>query len=222
MAKIELEGAGGGGGGSFSGDAADVTFAPAGSVASTDVQAAIEEVSGDADAAGSGLAAHLADATDAHDASAISVADSGGNYTGTDVEAVLAEIAASLGGGAAGGTMQLKVIADAATLNTGDGQLQFCIPPALNGLNLTDAQAYVTTVSSSGTPTIQLRNVTDSVDMLTTKITIDASEKTSYTAATPSVIDTAHDDVATGDIIAVDVDVAGTGAKGLGLLLTFA
>ena len=29
---------------------------------------------------------HIADATDAHDASAISVADSAGNFTGTDVE----------------------------------------------------------------------------------------------------------------------------------------
>ena len=53
--------------------------------------------------------------------------------------------------------------------------------------------------------------------MLTTKITIDASEFTSYTAAAAPVIDTGNDDVATGDLIAVDVDVAGTGAKGLGV-----
>lgn len=43
------------------------------------------------------LAAHLADTTDAHDASAISVLDTAANFTGTDVEAVLAELA---GGGA--------------------------------------------------------------------------------------------------------------------------
>jgi hypothetical protein len=36
---------------------------------------------------------HLTDTTDAHDASAISVLDAGGHYTGTNVEAVLAEIA---------------------------------------------------------------------------------------------------------------------------------
>ena len=41
----------------------------------------------------SDLAAHLADTTDAHDASAISVADSGALLTATDVEAALAEIA---------------------------------------------------------------------------------------------------------------------------------
>lgn len=40
--------------------------------------------------------AHIADTTDAHDASAISVADSGGNFTGTDVEAVLAELASAV------------------------------------------------------------------------------------------------------------------------------
>ena len=45
------------------------------------------------------LTNHLSDATDAHDASAISVADSGAFYTATDVEAVLAEIAPQLGGG---------------------------------------------------------------------------------------------------------------------------
>jgi hypothetical protein len=45
------------------------------------------------------LDAHTGDTTDAHDASAISVADSGGNFTGSDVEAVLAELAGMVGGG---------------------------------------------------------------------------------------------------------------------------
>lgn len=117
--------------------------------------------------------------------------------------------------------IECKVIADNATLATGDGQIIVMIPSELNGYNLTAVAAFVTTVSSSGTPTIQLRNVTDAVDMLSTRITIDANENTSYTAATPPVIDGAHDDVATGDLIAVDVDVAGTGAKGLGVSMTF-
>lgn len=115
----------------------------------------------------------------------------------------------------------IKVISDTAVLATGDGQFIFAIPSDLNGTNLTSAQAYVTTVSSSGTPTVQIRNVTQTADMLSTKITIDVSEFTSYTAAVPSVVDTANDDVATGDLIAIDVDVAGTGAKGLGIILDF-
>lgn len=117
--------------------------------------------------------------------------------------------------------IMLKIIDDITTLTTGDGKLTFCIPSELNNFNLTNAQAFVSTVSSSGTPTVQIANVTDSVDMLSTKITIDANEKTSYTAATPSVIDTTKDDVVTGDILRIDVDVAGTGAKGLGVILTF-
>lgn len=40
--------------------------------------------------------AHIADTTDAHDASAISIADAGGYYTGTDVEAALQEVAADV------------------------------------------------------------------------------------------------------------------------------
>lgn len=123
--------------------------------------------------------------------------------------------------GVATAQFDIKVISDLATLTTGDGQFIFAIPVDLNGRNLTTVAAYVTTVSSSGLPTVQIRNVTQTADMLTTKITIDASELTSYTAATAAVIDTANDDVATGDLIAVDVDVAGTGAKGLGVILGF-
>lgn len=115
----------------------------------------------------------------------------------------------------------IKVIADTATVATGDGQFIFAIPADLNGANLKSAHAYVTTVSSSGLPTVQIRNVTQTADMLTTKVSIDASEFTSYTAATQPVVDAANDDVATGDRIAIDVDVAGTGARGLGVILTF-
>ena len=118
-------------------------------------------------------------------------------------------------------TYEIKVAADVDTVVTGDGQFIFAIPSDLNGTNLIDAQAYVTTVSSGATATIQIRNVTDAVDMLSTRITIDPSEFTSYTAATSRVIDTTKDDVATSDRIAVDVDDAGTGAKGLGVILRF-
>lgn len=116
---------------------------------------------------------------------------------------------------------EIKVIDDTTVVTTGDGQVIMAVPASVNGMNLVAAHAFVTTVSSSGTPTVQIRNVTDSQDMLSTKITIDASEYTSYTAATPPVINTSYDDVATGDLLAVDVDVAGTGAKGLGVVLTF-
>ena len=118
--------------------------------------------------------------------------------------------------------IQLKVFADDWELSTGDGKIIFVIPETMNAMNLIAVSAMVSTVSTSWLPTVQIRNVTDSVDMLSTSLTIDANEYTSYTATTPAVIDTSYDDVATGDRIAIDVDVAGTGAKGLTVYLKFA
>lgn len=106
-------------------------------------------------------------------------------------------------------------------LTTGDGKAYFRVPAALNGCNLTGVAGAVTTSSSSGIPTVQVANVTDAVDMLSTKLTIDQGETDSSTAAAAAVIDTAHDDVATGDMLRIDIDVAGTGAKGLIVQLTF-
>jgi hypothetical protein len=106
-------------------------------------------------------------------------------------------------------------------ITTGDGKAYFRVNSVLNGYNLVGVAAHVTTVSSVGIPTIQIANVTDTVDMLSTKLTIDATEKDSSTAATPAVIDATKDDVATGDELRIDIDVAGTGAKGLSVDLTF-
>lgn len=55
------------------------------------------ELNAAAATAASDLAAHVGDATDAHDASAISLLDTGSHYTATDVEAALAEIYTDLG-----------------------------------------------------------------------------------------------------------------------------
>jgi hypothetical protein len=118
--------------------------------------------------------------------------------------------------------IEAKIIDDATALTTGVSKLILCIPAAYNGLSLTAAHAYVTTASSSGLPSVGLRNVTTGFAMLTTNITIDANETTSYTAATPAVIDAARKVVSTGDLIAIDVAAAGTGARGLGTILTFA
>lgn len=94
-------------------------------------------------------------------------------------------------------------------LTVGDFQGWFMIPPALNGWNITWVAA-MRKAGGTGVPEFQLRNVTDAVDILSTKVTIDSGETKSGTAAIPPVINTAVDDVATYDIFAVDVDVAGT------------
>ncbi len=51
--------------------------------------------------------------------------------------------------------------------------------------------------------------------MLSTKLTIDANENSSQTAAAPPVIDGAEAVVADDDLLTVDIDTAGTGAQGL-------
>lgn len=57
------------------------------------------------------------------------------------------------------------------------------------------------------------------VDVMSTPVTVDASELTSYTAAVPSVVNGANADIAVGDMWRVDIDTAGTGAKGLQLIV---
>lgn len=113
-------------------------------------------------------------------------------------------------------------------ITTGDGKACFQVPSVMNGWNLVAVTGSVSTVSSSGIPTVQLRrsrrtNATtrSDADMLTTKLTIDANEFESSDAAAAVAIDTSNDDVNTGDIIFIDIDVAGTGAKGLFVSMIF-
>lgn len=106
-------------------------------------------------------------------------------------------------------------------ITVGDGKAYWRVPSTLNGMDLVSVAAALTAVSSSGIPTVQIHNLTQAADMLTTKLTIDASETDSSTAAAAAVIDTANDDVATGDMLRIDIDVAGTGAKGLMVEMQF-
>ncbi len=105
---------------------------------------------------------------------------------------------------------------------TGDGKFYFHIPPALNGMNLVYVHAECITAGTTGTMDIQLHEVVGAVDMLSTKLTIDSGETGSDTAATPAVINTSNDDVATNDLIRVDIDaIQTTPAKGLIITLGF-
>jgi hypothetical protein len=73
-------------------DASDITYDPAGSgLVATTSQAALDELDGDVDAVETSISDHLADAVDAHDASAISNVPSG-NLAATDVQGALNEL----------------------------------------------------------------------------------------------------------------------------------
>jgi hypothetical protein len=111
----------------------------------------------------------------------------------------------------------------AATVTDEAGDFYYTVPEQFNGYNLVVAHASVGDTGTTGTMDIQIHNVTDAVDMLSTKITIDSGEATSYTAATPPVINTSNDDVATGDQLRFDIDAihSGTAANGLNIILGF-
>ena len=121
-------------------------------------------------------------------------------------------------------TIQLGLIRGTDDLAVSDKQGDFTlpIPLVMNGWNLTDVEVYVDTAGTTGTTDFQIRNATDTADMLSTKATIDSTETSTLTAETAPSIDTTHDDVATGDLIAVDCDAISTTApKGLTVELTF-
>jgi len=97
-------------------------------------------------------------------------------------------------------------------ITTGTAKVTIRMPFAMT---LTGVRASLTTVSSSGLPTVDINE--GGTTILSTKLTLDASEKTSTTAATAAVIsDTALADDAE---ITFDIDVAGTGAAGLKIWL---
>lgn len=115
-----------------------------------------------------------------------------------------------------------QAIAPGTNCSTGNDKVRIVIPPELAGMNLTSVHAYNSTAGTTGTMDIQIHNLTDTQDMLSTVITIDSTENGSDTAATPAVIDTSHDDVAAYDVLQIDVDaVHTTPAKGLLVTLGF-
>lgn len=103
-----------------------ISYAGSTNLSSTNVEAALDELDSEKASTGSvttvanDLAAHLADTTDAHDASAISFSPTG-TIAATDVQAAIAEVAAEAGSGSsttiaivtASGTTYTLVLTDA-------------------------------------------------------------------------------------------------------------
>lgn len=95
-------------------------------------------------------------------------------------------------------------------LTTGTGKLTFRMPYAFT---LTDVRASVTTAPTGATLNVDINE--SGVSILSTVLTIDASEKTSETAATPPVIsDSALADDAE---ITIDIDQIGSTVAAAGL-----
>ena len=130
---------------------------------------------------------------------------------GTDV----VEIAnADAGGGSSTKTLTVAVSDETTDITTGVAKLTFRAPQAMT---ITAVRASLGTVSSSGLVTVDINEAGASI--LSTKLTIDASELTSTTAVTPPVI--SDSSIADDAEITIDIDGAGTGAKGLKVTLVY-
>ena len=143
------------------------------------------------------------------------------------------------------GHYEIKLFADDETVTVGDGRFFLEIPYNLNRARLRYVNAYVSTESSSGLVTVQIHNVGTvadpiTLDMLSVPITIDANERSAEQAATAWVIKDSVDDVGAAgpsyseygfpyadytvfyrQQLRFDIDTAGTGAMGLGVMVGF-
>lgn len=105
-------------------------------------------------------------------------------------------------------------------ISIGDGAAFLMLPEAVDGKDLIAVRAAVGTAPSGGEVSLQIHNVSDAVDMLSTPITIDDGETSTLTAEFNAEIDVANDDVATNDVLRLDIDAA-NGAEDLMVTLTF-
>lgn len=143
-----------------------------------------------------------------HNSAALVVGDITGSghvcecvYNGTDV--------LLLNPGSAAAPVETFAIAisdETTAITAGTGRVFFRLPQC----TVVSVRSSLTTASSSGLFTVDINEAGTTI--LSTKLSIDANEKTSVTAATAAVIsDTA---IAADAEMSIDVDAAGTGAKG--------
>jgi len=116
--------------------------------------------------------------------------------------------------------IQIVVFDFATTVETGDGKYYIHIPPKFDNMELTYVHAKVITAGTTGTLDIQIHNIDNALDMLSTTLTVDSGELGSHDAATPAVINTSNDHVNTNDVLRVDVDAVHSGTAPIGLILT--
>jgi hypothetical protein len=97
-------------------------------------------------------------------------------------------------------------------LTAGTAKVTFRAPYAFR---LTAVRASVNTAPTGSTLIADINNGANSA--LSTKLSIDADEKTSTTAATPAVIDATYEDFADDAEITIDIDQIGSSVAGKGL-----
>jgi hypothetical protein len=118
------------------------------------------------------------------------------------------------GGGVSAIEIQLAASDETTSLTTGSSKVTFRTPCAFT---LTEVRASLTTAQTSGLIfTVDINE--NGTSILSTKLTIDNTEKTSKTALTPAVI--SDSSLADDSEITIDIDQIGDGtAKGLKITL---
>lgn len=102
-------------------------------------------------------------------------------------------------------------------LEAGTAVSQYRIPYAMALTQL--PRISVTTAPAGSVLTVDINaGATSPATILSTKLTIDAGEKTSLTASTPAVLSSTT--LADNDIITFDIDGVGSSTAGVGLKLT--
>ncbi len=147
----------------------------------------------------------------------VELATAGETSTGTDATRGVSP------DGLAGSNYGKRVVSillnNATALTAGDGKAYFRVPGIMNGWNLVTVDA--SRAGGTGLVTLDIYNVTQASDMLSTNLTIDDGETDSSTAATEPVVDTGNDDVTSGDRLRIDADGAGTNTTWTEIQMTF-
>lgn len=113
----------------------------------------------------------------------------------------------------------IQIIPGSTAVTVGDGKAYITVPEAMDGMNLVRAQAVVVTAGTTGATTVMVHNKTQAADMLSVAVSIASGG----TVGTVGTVDTGNDDVATNDILRIDVDsVSNTAPQGLIVMLEFA
>jgi len=116
--------------------------------------------------------------------------------------------------------VQIMAVAKATALTVTDGLAYFHVPAGMDGMDLVEVHAEVFTAPAGSTATFEISLNGASTQMLSTNITIDASETGSDSAATAAVINASTDDVDTNDLIQINCTQVGSSTAGSGLLVT--
>lgn len=111
--------------------------------------------------------------------------------------------------------MTIALSDESSSITTGTGKITFRAPFGMTLYQI--PRASLSTASTSGNPAVDINK--NGVSIFSTTLTIDANEKTSVTAATPAVLSTTS--ISDDDEITMDIDAAGTGAKGLKVTLYY-